>query len=189
MVLWKRLSRENVLPFYGVDTTNFQLALVYDWTNSGNTIQYSDSHPKAFRTCLVPSLSLNSKLHEVARGLMHFYSFGVVHGDPKWVSLHCYPLALAFDIRRINENSDFPWKQWVFSLCLLQSDLKTLSSSSRWMRALQNEFTWNEPIFLLDYLTCLQTNPSPAGGMKAYKGGPLRPPRPLRILSPSHPLP
>ena len=38
---------------------NFQLALVYDWVDFGNIIQYLNSHPGVSRTCLVPSLSLS----------------------------------------------------------------------------------------------------------------------------------
>lgn len=95
--MWKRLSHEHVLPFYGVDTTNFQLALVYDWADSGNIIQYLELHPKASRAHLVSSLSLTptrlfsdpelySKLHEVTQGLQYLHSFGVAHGDLKGVS-------------------------------------------------------------------------------------------------------
>ena len=58
MVIWKRLSHKNVLPFHGVDMTNFQLALVYDWVEFGNIIHYLNSHPGVSRTCLVLSLSL-----------------------------------------------------------------------------------------------------------------------------------
>jgi hypothetical protein len=58
--VWKRLSHEHVLPFYGVDTTNFQLALVYGWADSGNIVQYLDSHPKVSRTRLVSSPPFNS---------------------------------------------------------------------------------------------------------------------------------
>ena len=99
VVVWKRLSHENVLPFYGVDTINFQLALVYDWADSGNINQYLNSHPKTSRTRLVllssshpPRLftypKLYSKVHEVAQGLRYLHSFGIVHGDLKGVSPH-----------------------------------------------------------------------------------------------------
>lgn len=58
VVVWKRLSHEHVLRFHGVDRRNFQLALVYDWAESGNIIQYLDSNPEDSRIRLVPS-SLN----------------------------------------------------------------------------------------------------------------------------------
>ena len=58
--MWRRLSHENVLQFYGVDKTNFQLALVYDWADSGNIIQYLNSNPQVSRTRLVSSSSFNS---------------------------------------------------------------------------------------------------------------------------------
>lgn len=55
MVIWKKLSHENVLPFHGVDMTNFQLALVYDWVEFGNINQYLNSYPGVSRTRLVSS--------------------------------------------------------------------------------------------------------------------------------------
>jgi len=74
VVVWKKLSHENVLPFFGVDMTNFQLALVYDWMELGNITQYLSSRPEISRTHL---------LLEVARGLHYLHSCGVVHGDLK----------------------------------------------------------------------------------------------------------
>lgn len=59
IVVWKRLSHEHVLRFHGVDKRNFQLALVYDWADSGNIIQYLDSHPEVSRTPLVSSLTFH----------------------------------------------------------------------------------------------------------------------------------
>ena len=53
VVIWKRLSHPNVLPFHGVNMTLFQLALVYDRGERGNIIQYVMSHPEASRTKLV----------------------------------------------------------------------------------------------------------------------------------------
>jgi hypothetical protein len=51
--IWKRLIHENVLPFRGVDTSIFQLALVYDWGYNGNIMQYLESHPDTSRPRLV----------------------------------------------------------------------------------------------------------------------------------------
>jgi hypothetical protein len=53
---WKRLTHENVLPFYGVDTSLFQLALVYEWGQDGNIMQYLESKPDASRSKLVIAL-------------------------------------------------------------------------------------------------------------------------------------
>ena len=50
---WKRLIHENVLPFHGVDTSLFHLALVYEWGRNGNIMQYLESNPGASRTKLV----------------------------------------------------------------------------------------------------------------------------------------
>jgi len=74
VAVWKRLCHEHVLQFHGVDKTNFQLALVYDWEDSGNIVQYLDSNPKVSRTRL---------LHDVSEGLRYLHSSGVVHGDLK----------------------------------------------------------------------------------------------------------
>ena len=51
--IWKGLNHENVLPFRGVDTSVFQLALVYDWCDNGNIMQYLESRPNASRSKLV----------------------------------------------------------------------------------------------------------------------------------------
>ena len=51
--IWKRLVHENVLPFYGVDTSTFQLALVYEWGQNGNIMEYLEFNPEASRPKLV----------------------------------------------------------------------------------------------------------------------------------------
>jgi serine/threonine protein kinase len=92
---WKRLVHENVLPFHGVDTSTFQLALIYDWGPNGNITQYLESNPGASRHKLVGNClcfvrnafsDRPSKLLQVARGLQYLHSFGIVHGDLKGVS-------------------------------------------------------------------------------------------------------
>ena len=50
---WMNLFQENILPLRGMDTTLFQLALVYDWGPNGNIGQYIASHPNAHRPTLV----------------------------------------------------------------------------------------------------------------------------------------
>ena len=49
----------DVLLFYGVDMTNLQLGLVYDWAESDNIIWHLNSNPNISRTCLVLSSSRN----------------------------------------------------------------------------------------------------------------------------------
>jgi len=93
--IWKRLVHENVLPFHGVDTSIFQLALVYDWGQNGNVTQYLELNPDSSRPELV-SVNLPIagaavtdqflKLLQVAKGLQYLHSFGIVHGDLKAVS-------------------------------------------------------------------------------------------------------
>jgi serine/threonine protein kinase len=91
---WKRLVHENVLPFHGIDTSTFQLALVYDWGHNGNITQYLESNPSASRPELVrirlrfarnASSNRFHKLLQIARGLQYLHSFGIVHGDLKGV--------------------------------------------------------------------------------------------------------
>jgi len=97
--IWKRLIHENVLPFRGVDMSTFQLALVYDWGDNGNIMQYLESHPDASRAKLVnvylcfvrdPSPHHPLKLLQVAKGLQYLHSLGIVHGGLKGVS--CAPI-------------------------------------------------------------------------------------------------
>ena len=54
--MWRKLSHENILPFRGVNTTLFQLALVYDWGHHGNISQYIALNPGASRPSLVWSI-------------------------------------------------------------------------------------------------------------------------------------
>jgi len=51
--IWKRLVHENVISFHGVDTSIFQLALIYDWGQNGNITQYLELNPDASRPELV----------------------------------------------------------------------------------------------------------------------------------------
>ena len=94
--IWKRLIHENVLPFHGVDTSIFQLALVYDWCDNGNITQYLKSHPDASRpklvnfpprsTCIRCSeLERSFKLLQVAKGLQYLHSLNVIHENVKGV--------------------------------------------------------------------------------------------------------
>ena len=93
--IWKRLVHENVLQFHGVDTSLFQLALVYEWGQNGNITQYLESNPDASRVKLVIGflytshslfLIINPKLLQVAKGLRYLHSIDIVHGNLRGVS-------------------------------------------------------------------------------------------------------
>jgi hypothetical protein len=68
--IWKRLTHENVLSFHGVDTSIFQLALVYGWGHKGNITQYLESNRNASRPQLV-SIRLH---HHAVHPLINFSS-------------------------------------------------------------------------------------------------------------------
>jgi serine/threonine protein kinase len=97
--MWGKLSHQNVLPFRGVTTTLFQLALVYDWGHSGNITQFVASNPRASRVSLVRNFLATAATTEhrqlffcvwqllgVARGLEYLHSLDIPHGDLKGVS-------------------------------------------------------------------------------------------------------
>ena len=50
---WKKLYHPNVLQFRGVNVALLPLALVYDWGQNGNVIEYVTLHPRAPRPILV----------------------------------------------------------------------------------------------------------------------------------------
>lgn len=53
VVVWRRLSHINVLPFLGVSTTVFKLAMVSEWMSNGTITDYVEKHPEANRLRLV----------------------------------------------------------------------------------------------------------------------------------------
>jgi len=58
VVLWKRLSHENVLPFHGVDTTrHHRPAFVYSWAENLDIQKYLKANPGVPRPDLVLVIS------------------------------------------------------------------------------------------------------------------------------------
>jgi len=51
--IWRKLNHPNVTVFQGVNTERFQLALIYNWEENGNIMQYMRSHPNTSRLTLV----------------------------------------------------------------------------------------------------------------------------------------
>ena len=53
-----KLSHNNIVPFRGVDTTRFELALVYDAGYQGYILDYMKSHPQVSPSLLVCKILL-----------------------------------------------------------------------------------------------------------------------------------
>ena len=51
--MWMKLTHPNIVAFRGVDMALFQLALVYDWEENGDIMQYLESHPETSRATSV----------------------------------------------------------------------------------------------------------------------------------------
>ena len=53
--MWTKFHHQNIVPFLGVDMNAepFQLAIVFDWQENGNIMQYMVSHPEVPRLPLV----------------------------------------------------------------------------------------------------------------------------------------
>lgn len=98
--MWKKLSHPNILPFRGVDTAVFQLALVYDWGQGGNIAQYLTMHPRGSRPSLVGKTFITvatmniyqlyspahyEQLHDVTKGLKYLHDLDITHGNLKKV--------------------------------------------------------------------------------------------------------
>ena len=52
MVLWKRLTHENLLPFYGACMTD-QFGMVSPWSKEGNIVSFTRKNPEVNRLRLV----------------------------------------------------------------------------------------------------------------------------------------
>jgi serine/threonine protein kinase len=57
VLVWKRLSHPNVLPFLGVSTSLFPFCMVSHWMAHGNIVKYVKANPGANRLVLVIILS------------------------------------------------------------------------------------------------------------------------------------
>ena len=51
--MWKKFAHKHIAVFRGVTMEHFQLALVYDWGENGNIMEYVESHPGVSRLTLV----------------------------------------------------------------------------------------------------------------------------------------
>jgi len=66
---WKKLTHTNITPFRGVNTELFRLALVYDWGENDNIIQYLKSYPETCRLTLVSDGSMTLVTYQLRFGV------------------------------------------------------------------------------------------------------------------------
>ena len=58
IIIWRRLSRPNVLPVLGVPQKLFPLCVITGWTVDGNITDFTQKHPEANRLRLVRPISV-----------------------------------------------------------------------------------------------------------------------------------
>lgn len=102
IALWKKLSHENVIPFYGAVTLHpDSVTFAYAWAENLNIQLYLDANPGAPRPDLV-MIDLHSgdkwltavlapQLFQVTKGLQFLHSVDIIHGTPKPVSRRFHP--------------------------------------------------------------------------------------------------
>ncbi|KAF9781204.1 kinase-like domain-containing protein [Thelephora terrestris] len=74
VLVWERLTHPNILPFLGIDTEIFPLAMISVWMRHGNLREYLVCFPSASRLNLILDAS---------KGLEYMHALGYVHGDLK----------------------------------------------------------------------------------------------------------
>ncbi|KAF9254762.1 kinase-like protein, partial [Marasmius fiardii PR-910] len=88
-LLWTQLNHPNLLPFLGVNTTQFpgKLALVSPWMVNGQITKFLEMNPNHDRLKVIS---------EIAASIMYLHSRNIVHGDIKGANVlvdeqgHCY---------------------------------------------------------------------------------------------------
>ncbi|KAF9789525.1 kinase-like domain-containing protein [Thelephora terrestris] len=78
VIMWKRLSHPNTLPFLGAYINALELVMVSPWMEDGNIREYLLSKPHVNRLSL---------LVDIAQGVVYLHDMGVVHGDLKGLNI------------------------------------------------------------------------------------------------------
>ncbi|KAF9789504.1 kinase-like domain-containing protein, partial [Thelephora terrestris] len=78
VIMWKRLSHPNTLPFIGACIRGSELVVVSEWIENGNIREYLRRNTQADRLSL---------LVDVARGVEYLHDMHVVHGDLKGTNI------------------------------------------------------------------------------------------------------
>ncbi|KAF9643599.1 kinase-like protein [Thelephora ganbajun] len=74
VVIWRRISHPNIVPFLGVSEAPAPLSMVSEWMPNGNVREYVRKNPGTSRLQL---------LLDISRGLSFLHSLEIVHGDLK----------------------------------------------------------------------------------------------------------
>ena len=93
MIIWTSLKHDNVLPCLGFAEHNNLPALVSEWMENGNIIDYLTKNDDVDRVIVVCVSSLKlrglsltlEKAKGVASGLEYIHNEGIVHSDLKGV--------------------------------------------------------------------------------------------------------
>ena len=92
VLVWKRISHHNIVPFFGVSEAHVPLSMVSEWMPNGNVRDYVRNNPERSRLQLVCWLEAASgfglmrvQLLDISRGLSFLHSLEIVHGDLKGV--------------------------------------------------------------------------------------------------------
>lgn len=96
MIIWINLNHDNVLPCLGFAEHNNLPALVSEWMENGNVIDYLAKNRDIDRVIVVCASSLAlpdlcpdiiGKAKGIASGLKYIHGEGVVHSDLKGVCI------------------------------------------------------------------------------------------------------
>ncbi|EIN07578.1 kinase-like protein [Punctularia strigosozonata HHB-11173 SS5] len=119
VVMWRRLSHPNIVPFLGVAYWRQRICIVSQWMEHEDVMSYLKRFPQANRLAMIT---------DIARGLKYMHESGVVHGDMK-------PRNVLIDSARRARLSDFGLAVTAFGTqsLALESGTSSHSGTVRYM--------------------------------------------------------